>query len=160
LFRLEPKSAWSKSNLDRAERLITEGRMTPAGFRAYHAGDRREVQPLPTVLPKALENKFRRQRVAWANYQKFPPGYRRMTSGWVASAKKEKTRIKRLEKLIEYSAHNERIEFISIFRYTPSKGVKLNDHLQDRARVLRRCRVCPAAVDRPAHARHSATARW
>ena len=67
---------------------------------------------MPVELPKVLEDRFRKQRAAWANYAKFPPGYRRMTAGWVASAKKEETRVKRLEKLIEYSARNERIEFL------------------------------------------------
>jgi uncharacterized protein YdeI (YjbR/CyaY-like superfamily) len=63
-------------------------------------------------MPKDLEEIFRKQRVAWANYATFPPGYRRITAGWVASAKKEETRIKRLEKLIEFSARNQRIEFM------------------------------------------------
>jgi uncharacterized protein YdeI (YjbR/CyaY-like superfamily) len=114
-FRFTPrkaKSAWSKSNIQRAERLIAEGRMTPAGLKAYNAGHRREVAPMPTGLPRVFEDKFRKQRAAWANYQKFPPGYRRMTAGWVASAKKEETRTKRLEKLIEHSVRNERIEFM------------------------------------------------
>ena len=106
------KSPWSKSNIQRVERLMGEGKMMPAGLQAYHSGDRREVPPMPTELPKVLEDKFRKQRAAWANYAKFPPGYRRMTAGWVASAKKEETRMKRLEKLIEYSARNERIEFM------------------------------------------------
>jgi uncharacterized protein YdeI (YjbR/CyaY-like superfamily) len=108
----KPKSAWSKSNIQRVERLIAEGIMMPAGLKTYNSGDRREVPPLPSELPKVLEDKFRKQRAAWANYGKFPPGYRRMTAGWVASAKKEETRIKRLEKLMEYSARNERIEFM------------------------------------------------
>ena len=107
----KPKSAWSKSNIQRVERLIAERKMTPAGLQAY-SGHAREVPSKPTELPKDLEDKFRRQRAAWGNYEKFPPGYRRMTAGWVASAKKEETRIKRLEKLIEYSARNERIEFM------------------------------------------------
>jgi uncharacterized protein YdeI (YjbR/CyaY-like superfamily) len=114
-FRFTPrkaKSAWSKSNLQRVERLIAEGKMLPAGLESYNAKDRREVAPMPTEMPKALEEKFRRQRAAWTNYQKFPPGYRRVTAGWVASAKKEETQIKRLEKLIESSARNERIEFM------------------------------------------------
>jgi uncharacterized protein YdeI (YjbR/CyaY-like superfamily) len=114
-FRFTPrtaKSAWSKSNLERVERLIADGRMMPAGLKAYRASDRREVAPLPAAMPKALEDKFRKERTAWANYQKFPPGYRRMTAGWVASAKKEETQIKRLDKLIEFSARNERIEFM------------------------------------------------
>ena len=108
----KPKSAWSKSNLARVERLIAQGKMMPAGLAAYNSGERREAAPMPTELPGALEEKFRKQRAAWANYQKFPPGYRRMTAGWVASAKKEATRMKRLERLMESSARNERIEFM------------------------------------------------
>jgi uncharacterized protein YdeI (YjbR/CyaY-like superfamily) len=106
------KSAWSQSNIQRVERLIAEGKMMPAGLAAYQSGDRRDVAPMPTELPKVLEDKFRKQRAAWANYEKFPPGYRRVTAGWVASAKKEETRLKRLEKLMQYSARGERIEFM------------------------------------------------
>ena len=108
----KPRSPWSRSNIDRVGRLIAEGQMMPEGLKAFNAGKGREVAPMPTEFPKHLEDKFRKQRAAWANYEKFPPGYRRMTAGWVASAKKEETRIKRLEKLMEYSARNERIEFM------------------------------------------------
>lgn len=108
----KPNSQWSKSNLQRAERLIAEGKMTPAGLKVYNSGDRRETPRMPTELPSDLEQLFRKQRAAWTNYQQFPPGYRRVTAGWVASAKKEETRIKRLEKLMEYSARNQRIEFM------------------------------------------------
>jgi uncharacterized protein YdeI (YjbR/CyaY-like superfamily) len=114
-FRFTPrkaKSGWSKSNLDRVKRLIAEGQMMPAGLAAYNAPDRREVAPLPVEFPEALEAKFRKERNAWTNYQNFPPGYRRVTAGWVASAKKEETRVKRLEKLIEFSARGEQIEFM------------------------------------------------
>jgi uncharacterized protein YdeI (YjbR/CyaY-like superfamily) len=114
-FRFTPRkaqSAWSKSNLARVERLIAEGKMMPAGLAAYNSGDRREVPATPTELPKPLEEQFRKQRAAWANYEKFPAGYRRITTGWVASAKKEETRIRRLGKLIEFSARNARIEFM------------------------------------------------
>lgn len=114
-YRFTPRkarSAWSKSNLQRVERLIADGKMTPAGLQVYKADDRREVAPMPTALPLPLKEKFRKQRAAWTNYQKFPPGYRRVTSGWVASAKKKETQIKRLDKLIEYSGRNVRIEFM------------------------------------------------
>jgi len=114
-FRFTPRkarSAWSKSNLQRVERLIADGQMTEAGLKAYNSDHRREAAPMPTALPQALEEKFRKQRAAWANYQKFPPGYRRITAGWVASATKEETQIKRLEKLMEHSGRNERIEFM------------------------------------------------
>jgi hypothetical protein len=35
-----------------------------------------------------------------------------MTIAWVASAKKEETKVKRLSQLIEYSAQNQRIKFM------------------------------------------------
>jgi uncharacterized protein YdeI (YjbR/CyaY-like superfamily) len=108
----KPKSQWSKSNLQRVERLIAEGKMMPAGMKAYNSEDRCEVSPMPIELPKDLEALFRKQRAAWANYEKFPPGYQRITAGWIGSAKKEETRIKRLEKLIEFAARNQRIEFM------------------------------------------------
>src|SRR3984957_20266772 len=108
-FRFTPrkaKSAWAKSNLQRVERLMAEGKMMSAGLDAYNSSNRREVPPIPTVMPKALEEKFRGQRAAWSNYEKFPPGYRRMTAGWVASAKKDETRVKRVGKPVKYLAPN------------------------------------------------------
>jgi uncharacterized protein YdeI (YjbR/CyaY-like superfamily) len=114
-FRFTPRklnSQWSKSNLQRVERLIAEGKMMPAGLEAYNSESRRDVAPMPAEMPKDLEDRFRKRRVAWANYEKFPPGYRRMTAGWVASAKKAETRFKRLERLMEFSARNQRIEFM------------------------------------------------
>jgi uncharacterized protein YdeI (YjbR/CyaY-like superfamily) len=107
----KPKSQWSPSNLARMERLIKEGKMTPAGLKLYRSDERRDVAPMPTEMPGGLADRFRKQRRAWSNYEKFPPGYRRLTAGWVASAKKEETRLKRLNKLIEFSARNERMEF-------------------------------------------------
>jgi uncharacterized protein YdeI (YjbR/CyaY-like superfamily) len=107
-----PRSPWNKANIERAERLIAEGKMTPAGLAAFNSEQRRETAVLPSEMQKELEAKFRKQSAAWKNYEKFPPYYRRMTAGWVASAKKEETRLGRLEKLIEFSARNERIKFM------------------------------------------------
>src|ERR1700730_2733028 len=107
-----PRSSWNKANIQRAERLIAEGKMTPAGLAAFNSERRRETPVLPTEMPKELETKFRKQSMAWKNYENFPPYYRRMTAGWVASAKKEETRLGRIEQLIEYSARNERIKFM------------------------------------------------
>ena len=108
----KPKSQWSPSNLERAGRMIAEGKMTPAGLDAFRPERRRELPVHPTALPKDLERRFKKDAAAWKNFQNFPPYYRRMTAGWVASAKKEETRLKRLAKLVEFSARNERIEFM------------------------------------------------
>jgi len=107
-----PKSSWTRQNIERAERLIAEGRMAPAGLAAFQAPDRRETAPLPGALPEELERKFRKNRAAWSYFETCPPGYRKLTTGWVASAKKEETRAARLEKLMEMSAKRERLKFM------------------------------------------------
>ncbi|HEV2491373.1 MAG TPA: YdeI/OmpD-associated family protein [Candidatus Acidoferrales bacterium] len=114
----KPGSSWSESNIARMKQLIAEGKMTPAGLAAFEGHESRRIEPKPTVMPKALEREFKKKDAArhggqaWKNFQAFPPGYRRMTIGWVASAKKEETQRKRLAKLIEFSARNERIKFM------------------------------------------------
>ncbi len=108
----KPQSRWSPSNIQRAKKLIAEGKMTPAGLQAFSPRARRETPPMPTRLPRDLAHRFRMQSEAWEHFQRFPPGYRRITIGWVASAKKEETRLKRLQQLIESSARNERIKFM------------------------------------------------
>ncbi len=50
----KPNSQWSKSNLVRVERLIAAGKMMPAGLKLYNSGDRREVAPMPTEMPRDL----------------------------------------------------------------------------------------------------------
>jgi uncharacterized protein YdeI (YjbR/CyaY-like superfamily) len=105
-----PKSRWSPINIRRAKRLIKEGKMTEAGLVVFDPSRKTEAQP--SELPDDLERKFRARAGAWKNFQQFPPYYRRMTAGWVGSAKKEETRRKRLEKLMEFSGRNQRIKFM------------------------------------------------
>lgn len=102
-------SRWSASNIQRVERLIAEKKMTPAGLAVYRSDRRQETPPKPTKLPSELEQRFKQKFEAWENFQNFPPHYRRLMIGWVASAQKEETRIRRLKKLIDFSARNERI---------------------------------------------------
>jgi uncharacterized protein YdeI (YjbR/CyaY-like superfamily) len=106
------RSGWSKINIQRTELLIAEGKMTAAGLAAFTSAKRRETPKLPTEMPKELEAKFRKASIAWKNFENFPPYYRRLMTGWVASAKKEETRLGRLQKLIEFSDRNERIKLM------------------------------------------------
>jgi uncharacterized protein YdeI (YjbR/CyaY-like superfamily) len=108
----KPNSHWSASNIRRVERLTSDGKMTAAGLASFSSAHRLQTPPMPTRMPKELEARFKKQSVAWDNFQSFPAYYRRMTAGWVASAKKEETRLKRLEKLIDFSARKERIQFM------------------------------------------------
>jgi len=52
---------------------------------------------------------MRKNAAAWKFYQAQPPGYRKMVTHWVTSAKQEATRLARLEILMTHSARGERI---------------------------------------------------
>jgi uncharacterized protein YdeI (YjbR/CyaY-like superfamily) len=104
------KSQWSRINIARARKMLKEGKMTAAGSAVFDPGN--QTLALPTKLPAPLEAQFRKHEAAWENFSQFPPYYQRMTTGWVASAKQEETRLRRLEQLITESAANKRIKFM------------------------------------------------
>ena len=105
-----PTSRWSAINIRRARRMIAAGKMTAFGRQAFRP--ERKTEPHPTELPKNLQDRFLTDTNAWQTFQAFPPFYRRMTIAWVASAKKEATQLKRLQKLMEFSSKNKRIKFM------------------------------------------------
>jgi uncharacterized protein YdeI (YjbR/CyaY-like superfamily) len=52
---------------------------------------------------------FRKNKAAWADWEKRSPGYRKTVLGWVTGAKREETRAKRLGELIAVSAEGRRL---------------------------------------------------
>jgi uncharacterized protein YdeI (YjbR/CyaY-like superfamily) len=109
------RSIWSNVNIARMEQLIAEGRVAPAGMRAYeartpersgvylHEGGRAELTP-------DLEARFRANTASWDFWNKQPAGYRRQMTWWVVSAKREETRTRRLDALIEQHAADRRMD--------------------------------------------------
>ncbi|MBL0143714.1 MAG: YdeI/OmpD-associated family protein [Betaproteobacteria bacterium] len=109
-----PGSTWSAVNVRRIEALQIEGRMHQSGLKAH--GARREeksgiysYEQLHGELVEPYAAMLRRNKAAWQFFEAQPPWYRRKASWWVASAKKEQTRLRRLAKLAEESAHGRMI---------------------------------------------------
>jgi uncharacterized protein YdeI (YjbR/CyaY-like superfamily) len=108
------RSTWSRRNVEHVERLKKAGRMAPAGLAAYEARDERRTgvysfeQERPE-LTAAYLREFRANRPAWKFYEQQAPGYRRLTTHWVVSAKKEDTRARRLATLIDCCARGRKI---------------------------------------------------
>jgi uncharacterized protein YdeI (YjbR/CyaY-like superfamily) len=106
-------SIWSKVNVERFAALKTEGLMTAAGERAYEENKGKSgLYAYENKLAKLSaedEKLFRKSKQAWADWEKRPPGYRKVVLHWVTSAKKPETRAKRLAILIESSAKGEKI---------------------------------------------------
>ena len=55
-------------------------------------------------------------KAAWADWEKRPPGYRKVVLHWITSAKKPETRARRLATLIEDSAAGRKIGGVDISR--------------------------------------------
>jgi uncharacterized protein YdeI (YjbR/CyaY-like superfamily) len=108
------KSYWSAVNTRRANELIAEKRMAPPGLKAFEARDReltarysfeREEPSFDASQLKA----FKANRKAWEFFEEQPPGYRRLATFYVTSAKKPETRAQRLDRVISTSAARKRI---------------------------------------------------
>jgi uncharacterized protein YdeI (YjbR/CyaY-like superfamily) len=110
------KSTWSAVNLKRVPELIAEGRMQPAGLKAYEAREASNSriyayeQADATAFGAAMEERFRANAAAWDFFQAQPPGYRRTSTHWVMTAKQEATRLRRLDQLIADSASGRRLD--------------------------------------------------
>jgi uncharacterized protein YdeI (YjbR/CyaY-like superfamily) len=105
----KPRSIWSAVNIKRATEPAELDLMQPAGLKAFQ--NRREARSVVysyeqrgQKLDGAYEKKLRANKKAWTFFQAQPPWYQRAASWWVASARKEETRLKRLATLIEDSA--------------------------------------------------------
>ena len=111
----KPRSTWSANNINRVAELSKLGLMHSAGLAAFEKrdGDRSPIyayeQRKTAKLPAPFENRFRGSAEAWKFFQSQPPWYRRTSTYWVISAKREETRLKRLAVLIECSAHKRNI---------------------------------------------------
>lgn len=120
-IRVTPRkkdSNWSAVNVRRVAELEAEGRMTDAGRRAFAARDPArtpytyETGSVPLAEPFATRLRANTAALRWFEAQ--PPSYRRGAAHWVMSAKREATRERRLESLIDDSANGRPIK---PFRY-------------------------------------------
>lgn len=105
----KPNSNWSLKNMKTIEYLIKEKKMKAAGMAIFekrkeaktgvYAFEQREA----VKLSKEFESIFKASKNAWTFFNNQAPSYQKTALYWVTSAKQEKTRIKRLNDLIEAS---------------------------------------------------------
>lgn len=113
------RSIWSAINIKRAKELSKQGLMHSSGLVAFKKrdSDRSAIyayeQRTSANLPPAFEKQFRSNADAWSFFQSQPPWYRRTSTYWVVSAKKEETRSRRFAILIDCSAHKQKIPILN-----------------------------------------------
>jgi len=111
----KPGSTWSVVNIDKVAQLRAQGRMTPAGERAFAArlpersGIYSHEQSDAPALTDAQTQRFREDDAAWTYFESCPPGYRKRMLHWVTSARRPATREGRLAQLIAACAAGRRL---------------------------------------------------
>jgi len=109
------RSTWSAVNIARAKDLSAQGLMSATGLKAFEQrSDEKSAiysyeQRKSAKLEDAQEEKFHANQRAWNFFQSQPPWYRRTSVYWVISAKREETRTKRLDMLIQCSERQQSI---------------------------------------------------
>ncbi|MBI2388816.1 MAG: YdeI/OmpD-associated family protein [Deltaproteobacteria bacterium] len=107
----KPKSAWAQSNRARVERLVAEGRMTAAGLAKIEAakadGSWTALDAIDAlVVPDDLRSALRKDAIARRHFEAFSPSVKKMILYWIASAKREETRRRRVEQTVAHAAKN------------------------------------------------------
>jgi len=106
----KPTSTWSAVNVRRFGELQEAGLVHPAGLAAFERRreDRTAIysyeQTGEPALPEAYEERLRAEPAASEYFAAQPRWYRRAAVHWVMQAKREETRLRRLEQLIQDSA--------------------------------------------------------
>jgi uncharacterized protein YdeI (YjbR/CyaY-like superfamily) len=102
----KPTSTWSSINIKRVAVLTEQGRMAPSGLQAFSA--RREnksgiyaYEQRPYKLTEPYAAMLAKSPAARRFFSKQAPWYQCAAIWWVISAKKEETRMKRAQTLIE-----------------------------------------------------------
>lgn len=113
----KPSSIWSKINVGHVARLRQEGRMRPAGLKAFSALDPKRsgiysFENQPVTLSAELRKRLQAHGSAWEFFEALPPYRKKTVVYWVMSAKKEETRLRRIDRLIESLAKGERLGVI------------------------------------------------
>lgn len=106
-------STWSLINTTRVRELIVLERVATPGLEAFERRDPKKTgiysfEKRPAAFDAALERAFRKQAAAWTFFRAQPPGYQRLLTYWVMSAKQQETRERRLAALVKSSAEGKR----------------------------------------------------
>jgi uncharacterized protein YdeI (YjbR/CyaY-like superfamily) len=108
-------SIWSEQNKRRVRKLVKEGRMTEAGLtkvneaKANGEWDKARLREDTTIVPAELTEALAGNEKARLSFESLAPSPRRLFIYWVASAKRDETRRKRIAETIDLLVDNRKL---------------------------------------------------
>lgn len=107
----KPKSNWSKINKVKVQQLIDNGKMTKAGYESIETAKQNgywtildEVEEL--IIPKDLEIAFEKHKGSKDYLLSLSKSTRKVILSWIALAKLQETRQKRIDEVVESAEQN------------------------------------------------------
>jgi uncharacterized protein YdeI (YjbR/CyaY-like superfamily) len=111
----KPTSIWSNVNLKKMKELKEKNLIFPAGYEIFNK--RKEdksgiysFEKMEMQFSDEFEKRFRKNKNAWGWFEKQGNSYKKTVQYWVMSAKKEETKLKRLDELIADSSNGRKIK--------------------------------------------------
>src|SRR5690606_41560850 len=120
-IRFTPRNAnssWSAVNIKRVEELTKLGMMQPAGLKKFNERNRKKdalysYENRNREIDESLQKKFKLNKKAWKFFSSQAPSYQKTAFHWVQNAKKDETRKRRFEILVEDSENGRIIKPLS-----------------------------------------------
>jgi uncharacterized protein YdeI (YjbR/CyaY-like superfamily) len=104
-----PGSVWARSNVERVEKLIVEGRMRPEGMALVEEAKRRgtwaaAVSDRSATTPADLQAALDADPAASERWRTWAASHRRQYVHWVLAAKRPETRERRIADVVQRAA--------------------------------------------------------
>jgi uncharacterized protein YdeI (YjbR/CyaY-like superfamily) len=98
-------SKWSPANRKRYAQLKASGRLMPAGLERPPADHTyAPPRPFPSKLPQYIQEALEKHPTALKHFEKLAPSHRRRHIGWIHFAKKQETKMRRLQEAVRVLA--------------------------------------------------------
>lgn len=105
-------SVWSLLNVKRVKKMIEEGRMTEAGLEKVKEGKESGTWQIAysskkeEVVPEDLLRALKSNKTAFAHFFNYTISIRNRYIYWINRAKRQETRLKRIEKVVGFAEEN------------------------------------------------------
>jgi uncharacterized protein YdeI (YjbR/CyaY-like superfamily) len=113
------KSNWSSTNIKRVGELSKLGLMHPSSIKVFNQRDKKKIKQYSyerktLTLDKSFIQMFKTHVNAWSFFQSQSPSYQKLATFWVMSAKKEETRLRRFNILIEDAKNGRKLAAVTL----------------------------------------------
>jgi uncharacterized protein YdeI (YjbR/CyaY-like superfamily) len=106
----KPDSQWSDSNRERYARLKAAGRLRQAGLNRGPTNQTYDSRrPFPLQPPQYIRAALSRRPAARRHFESLAPSQKRLYIGWIDSAKRDETKLRRLDEAIRLLAAGKKL---------------------------------------------------